>query len=78
MGGDCGETEIFAYALIDGVEVGRKEMSISGYNNWDTGTVDGISVPEGSVLTVGISVKCSGEGAGAWGKIDEATLNSVH
>ena len=28
-------------------------------------------------LTVGIYVKCSGSGAGAWGKIDDALLNSV-
>ena len=32
---------------------------------------------EGDSVTVGIYVKCSGEGAGAWGKIDDAMLNSA-
>lgn len=78
MGGDCGDTEIFAYALIDGAEAGRAPMTINGYGSWDTAVIDGLVIPEGSVLTVGISVKCSGEGNGAWGKIDEAIVNSVH
>ena len=78
MGGDCGETEIYAYALVDGEEAGRAPMGITGYNNWDTAVIDGIAVPEGSVLTVGICVRCSGEGSGAWGKIDEAIVNFVH
>lgn len=78
MGGDCGDTDIFAYALVDGVEVGRAPLGISGYGNWDTATVGGIEVKEGQIVTVGISVKCSGEGNGAWGKIDDAMLNSLN
>ncbi|MBO6061031.1 MAG: glycosyl hydrolase 53 family protein, partial [Clostridia bacterium] len=76
MGGDCAETEIYAYALIDGVEAARRELSITSYGNWDTAVLHGLKVEEGSVLTVGISVKCEGEGNGAWGKIDDAMLNS--
>ena len=33
--------------------------------------------PAGSEVTVGIYVKCRGTGNGAWGKIDDALLNSV-
>ena len=76
MGGDAGDTEIFCYALVDGVEVGRAPMRITSYGNWDTQTVKNIEVQAGQTVTVGISVKCSGAGNGAWGKIDDALLNS--
>lgn len=76
MGGDAGDTEIFCYALVDGVEVGRTPMQITSYGNWDTQTVKGIEVRAGQTVTVGISVKCAGAGNGAWGKIDDALLNS--
>ena len=77
MGGDAGDTEIYAYALVDGEEAGRAPMEITSYGNWDTGTVDGIHIEEGQTVVVGISVKCSGAGNGAWGKIDDAKLNSA-
>ncbi len=77
MGGDCGETDIYAYVKIDGEIVGRAPMGISGYGNWDTGRIEDIAYAEGQEITVGISVKCAGEGNGAWGKIDDAMLNSV-
>ncbi len=77
MGGDCGETEIYAYVKLDGEIVGKAPMKISGYGSWDTGRVENIAYREGQTLTVGIYVKCAGEGAGAWGKIDEAALNSM-
>ncbi len=76
MGGDAGDTEIYCYALVDGVEVGRTPMQITSYGNWDTQTVHGIEVKDGQTVTVGISVKCSGAGSGAWGKIDDGLLNS--
>ncbi len=77
MGGDCGETEIYAYAKINGETVATAPMKVTGYNEWDTGRIDRITVSEGDRLTVGIFVKCAGEGNGAWGKIDDATLNSI-
>ena len=76
MGGDAGDAEIFCYALVDGVEVGRTPMQITSYGNWDTQTVKGIEVQAGQTVTVGISVRCAGTGNGAWGKIDDALLNS--
>ncbi len=76
MGGDGGKTNIYSYALVDGEEVGRKPMNISSYGNWDTETVEGIEISNGAVVTVGIHVECEGSGNGAWGKIDDAALNS--
>ena len=78
MGGDCGETEIYAYVKIDGTEVARSELvPITGYNNWNVAEVPSFEHPAGTEVTVGIYVKCAGEGNGAWGKIDDALLNSV-
>ncbi|MBO4384060.1 MAG: glycosyl hydrolase 53 family protein [Clostridia bacterium] len=75
MGGDSGETEIYIYVLVDGVEAGRAPLKITYYNEWDTAWVTGIVVGEGQTVTVGIFVKCHGAGAGAWGKIDDAKFN---
>ena len=72
MGGDCGETDIYAYAKVDGVTVATAPMTITTYGNWDTGVISGIQVAEGQTLTVGIYVRCAQ--AGAWGKIDDAAL----
>ena len=77
MGGDAGDTEIYAYVLVDGVEIGRAPMEITSYNEWHMGLVPDFAVAEGQTVTVGIFVRCSGAGSGAWGKIDDAMLNSV-
>ena len=76
MGGDCGTTDIYAYVKINGEIVQTAPMGITGYGNWDTAQITGIACNEGDTITVGIYVKCSGEGNGAWGKIDDALLNS--
>ena len=77
MGGDCGETEIYAYALVDGELVATAPLTVTVWDSWDTGKISGIRVKEGQNVTVGIFVKCQGAGNGAWGKIDDAMLNSV-
>ena len=77
MGGDCGDTDIYAYVKINGETVATCPMSINGYNNWDTARIDAFEVALGDTVTVGIYVNCSGSGNGAWGKIDDAMLNSV-
>ena len=75
MGGDSGESEIFAYVKINGETVQTKPMTITTYGNWDTAEISGISCGAGDEMTVGIYVRCGGSGNGAWGKIDEGTLN---
>ena len=76
MGGDCGQTDIYAYVKVNGEIVATAPMSINGYGNWDTGKITGIEYHEGDTIVVGIYVKCQGAGNGAWGKIDDAMFNS--
>ena len=77
MGGDCKDQNIYAYVKINGETIKRAPLTITTYNNWDTCTIDGIDYNEDDKLTVGIHVETAGEGNGAWGKIDDALLNSV-
>lgn len=76
MGGDGGDTDIFAFVRKNGEIVSKDSMNITSYLNWDEGQVE-FDVAEGDEIAVGISVKCSGSGNGAWGKIDDAMVNST-
>jgi arabinogalactan endo-1,4-beta-galactosidase len=76
MGGDGGEREIYAYVLINGEEIAREALDITAWNEWHTGEIR-FTVSDGQTVTVGIFVRCTGEGNGAWGKIDDAKLNSA-
>lgn len=75
MGGDCGTTEIYAYVKINGETALTATTTVTVYNEWHTATINGIEYTEGDTIVVGIYVKCSGPNA--WGKIDDALLNSV-
>ena len=75
MGGDGGGTEIYAYVKRNGEIVATADTEITVYNEWHTAAIENIEYSEGDTLTVGLYVKCSGPNA--WGKIDDATLNSV-
>ena len=77
MGGDAGNQEVYAFVKIDDQIIETAPMKINGYNNWSTGLIDHFAYDGSSDLKVGIYVKCSGEGGGAWGKIDDAKLNSA-
>ncbi len=77
MGGDCGETDIYIYVKIDGAIVEKKPMTITSYGNWDTKMIESFDYDGTSELSVGIYVQAAGAGNGAWGKIDDALLNSV-
>ena len=75
MGGDGGETEIYAYVKRNGEVVATADTTITVYNEWHTAAIENISCTEGDTLTVGIYVKCAGPNA--WGKIDDAKLNAA-
>ena len=75
MGGDGGATEIYAYVKINGQIVATADTTITVYNEWHTAVIDTIEYTEGDSIVVGIYVKCAGPNA--WGKIDDAKLNSV-
>ena len=76
MGGDAGDSNIYAYVKINDQIIAKDEMTITSYNDWHTGTIDPFEYDGSSDLKVGIYVKCHGEGSGAWGKIDDARLNA--
>ena len=77
MGGDGGKTDIYAYVNVNGETVAKVPMKISYYNVWDTETTEAFFVPEGARVTVGVYVACQGSGNGAWGKLDDAFVNSA-
>lgn len=75
MGGDGGETDIYAYVKINGEIVCTADTLITVYDEWHTATINNIEYTEGDSITVGIYVKCAGPNA--WGKIDDVLFNSV-
>ncbi|MBP5250698.1 MAG: glycosyl hydrolase 53 family protein, partial [Lachnospiraceae bacterium] len=77
MGGDCGTQNNYAYVKINGEIVAKSEAIFTSYNEWHDSIIDSFSYNAGDTLEVGIHVECAGEGNGAWGKIDDALLNSV-
>ena len=74
MGGDCTDYEAYAYVKINGEIVSKTNTQFTVYNEWHTVTVNNIEYTEGDVIVVGIYVRANG---GAWGKIDDAMLNSI-
>ena len=55
-----------------------KKIDVVGMlENMKNAVIENIEIAEGDVLIVGIYVKCGGSGNGAWGKIDDALLNSI-
>ncbi len=77
MGGDAGKTDIYAYAKVNGETVATAPMKITSYGNWDTAVTPDFTCEATDEVVVGVYVKCQGAGNGAWGKIDDALLNSV-
>ncbi len=75
MGGDGGETEIYAYVMINGKIAHRADTRITVYNEWHTAKIENFEYTEGDEITVGIYVRC--EGPNAWGKIDDASLSAA-
>ena len=77
MGGDCGDTDIYAYVKLGDTIAAQAPLTINGYGSWDTAVTEPVAYDGSQPLTVGIYVKASGAGNGAWGKIDDAALNSA-
>ena len=75
MGGDGGKTDIYAYVKIGGEIVATVPLQMTVYNEWHTATIPVIEYNGTDEIAVGIYVKCAGPNA--WGKIDDAMLNSV-
>ena len=77
MGGDCGDIDAYAYVKINGETVQTAPVNFTVYNEWHTAAIPEFTVNDGDTVVVGIYVKCAGAGNGAWGKIDDAMLNSI-
>ena len=75
MGGDGGATDIYAYVKINGEVVYKADTVITVYNEWHTAEINNIEYLDSDEMIVGIYVKCAGPNA--WGKIDDACLNST-
>ena len=75
MGGDGGATDIYAYVKLNGQIVMTAPVQITVYNEWHTAELSNISYTQGDEICVGLYVKCAGPNA--WGKIDDAMLNSA-
>ena len=75
MGGDGGDTQIYAYVKINDEIVATAETLITVYNEWHTAVIEEFQYQEGDTITIGIYVQCAG--ANAWGKIDDAKVNAV-
>ncbi|MBQ9037715.1 MAG: glycosyl hydrolase 53 family protein [Erysipelotrichaceae bacterium] len=75
MGGDAGNTNIYAYVKVNGETVATGNTTITSYNEWHKATVNDVNVKAGDKVTCGIHVECSGANKGAWGKIDDALFN---
>ena len=76
MGGDGGETDIYAYVKINGEIVKKASGYITEYNKWMSMTISPFEYNGTDEIIVGIYVKCGGAGNGSWGKIDDALLNA--
>ncbi|MDI9540803.1 MAG: glycosyl hydrolase 53 family protein [Bacillota bacterium] len=74
MGGDGGNTNIYAYVKINGEVKYSAPLNITVYNSWQEATIQNIEYDGVSTIEVGIYVKCFGANNGAWGKIDNARL----
>jgi arabinogalactan endo-1,4-beta-galactosidase len=77
MGGDMGDYEAYIYVKINGEILAQADAGFTVYNEWHTATINNFEVKDGDVVTVGLYVKTAGAGNGAWGKIDDAMLNSI-
>ena len=75
MGGDCGEYVAYIYVKINGEIVKTADAQFTVYNEWHTSLIENVAVNDGDVLTVGFYIKTNA--GGAWGKIDDALLNSI-
>lgn len=76
MGGNSGESQVYAYIKIGDEIVYKADTLITNFNEWHTATIRNFDYHGEKTLTVGIYVKCQGDNA--WGKIDDAILNRVN
>ncbi len=77
MGGDAENVNAYAYVKKNGAVIAKGPADITSYNEWHRGFIPHFEAEDGDKIAVGIHVSCDPKGNGAWGKIDDAMLNSV-
>lgn len=77
MGGDADAPDVYAYVKVNGEVIAIGKADITSYNEWHEGVIPNFTCKEGDKVTVGLHVSCGPKANGAWGKIDDALLNSV-
>ncbi len=72
QGGDVGsDAEIYLYAIVNGETYQSDPVTLAGWCVWQTPLIKDIPLDGASDITIGVSVKCAGNG---WGTIDDFYL----
>lgn len=72
QGGDVGsDAEIYLYVIVNGEEIVSDPVKLAGWVNWQTPTIKDIELKADGDITVGMAVKCAGNG---WGTMDDFEL----
>ena len=72
QGGDTGSSEdVYMFVNINGEEVMRENVSLTGWVDWKNPVLSGIEVKDGDTVTVGVHVTCDAKG---WGTMDDFEL----
>ena len=66
QGGSAGSNPIFELYITVNGERFAAQSGVTSWQNWDNPVVDGIDVPEGAEVTVGVKVEAAAEAWGAW------------
>ena len=68
-GGDCGDYEMYLYAIVDGVTY-TADTGVSSWRSFETPEITGLCPSDGTI-TVGAYIKAS---VGGWGNLDDFLL----
>lgn len=72
QGGDVGSSaEIYLYVIVNGEEIVSDPVKLAGWVNWQTPVIKDIELKADGDITVGMAVKCAGNG---WGTMDDFEL----
>ncbi len=66
QGGSAGSNPIFELYITVNGERFAAQSGVTSWQNWDNPVVDGIDVPEGAEVTIGVKVEAAAEAWGAW------------
>ena len=75
QGGDVSDdAKMELYASINGKEVDPASFMVTTWADCKQPVIRGIELSDGDTLTIGVRMECN---AGAWGTVDDFTLNRI-